>query len=69
MPRSTEHTDRLRRWASPNHLPVYDMPPTSADPSGNDGSPALVQDNSTPDDRPPLIDDLLNGRPLTDARA
>ena len=39
---------------------------TAAD---NGDSPALVQDHSTPDDRPPLIDDLLNGRPLTDARA
>jgi hypothetical protein len=49
-----QHTDRLRRWTRPNQAPVYDVPPTSADSSGNDDSPALVQDHSTPDDRPPL---------------
>jgi hypothetical protein len=37
---------------------VYDTPPpTGADPRGNDDSPALVQDHSIDDDRPPLADD------------
>jgi hypothetical protein len=54
------HTDRLRRWVRPNQPRAYDTPPTAIYPSGNDDSPALVQDHSTPDDRPPLVDDLLN---------
>jgi hypothetical protein len=60
LTRAQRHTDRLRRWVRPNQPKVYDTPPTAADPSGNDDSPALVQDHSIPDNRPPLVDGLLN---------
>jgi hypothetical protein len=58
LAQAQQHTDRLRRWVRPNQPRVYDTPPTGTDP-GTGGSPALVQDHS-PDDRPPLVDDLLN---------
>jgi hypothetical protein len=59
MAHASQHTDRLRRWVRPNQPRAYDTPPTGTYPSGNDDSPALVQDHST-DGRPPLIDDLLD---------
>lgn len=59
LTRAQQHTDRLRRWVRPNQPKVYDTPPTGAEPSSNDG-PALVQDHSIPDNRPQLVDDLLN---------
>src|ERR1022692_1662541 len=60
LAQAQQHTDRLRRWVRPNQPRAYDTPPTGIYPTGNDDSPALVQDHSTPDDRPPLVDDLLN---------
>jgi hypothetical protein len=60
LAQAQQHTDRLRRWVRPNQPRAYDTPPTGIYPSGSDDSPALVQDHSTPDDRPPLVDDLLN---------
>jgi hypothetical protein len=56
LTRAPQQTDRLRRWVRPNQPRVYDTPPMSADPRGNDASPALVQDHSVPDDRPQLAD-------------
>ena len=60
LAQAPQHSDRLRRWVRPNQPRAYDTPPTGIYPSGNNDSPALVQDHSTPDDRPPLVDDLLN---------
>ena len=60
LAQAPQHSDLLRRWVRPNQPRAYDTPPTGIYPSSNNDSPALVQDHSTPDDRPPLVDDLLN---------
>ena len=49
--------DRLRRWVRPGQPRANDEPPTVAW-SAADDPPALVQDHSTDDDRPLLVDDL-----------
>jgi len=55
--------DRLRRWVRPDQPRAYDEPPTVG--QGADGNrPALVQDHSIHDQRPPLTTDLV-GRKIT----
>jgi hypothetical protein len=55
LPRVTRAApgDRLRRWVRPNQPGAYDKPPRTG--QGADGNrPALVQDHSMHDERPPL---------------
>jgi hypothetical protein len=53
------HPDRLHRWVRPGKPQADDEPPTAPTPASTTIPPALVQDHSVGDDRPPLVDDLV----------